>query len=83
MDTKIGFVLDNASGLKAGGELVFTPSAGGRYAEYSIGHPPGNILKEGWNGGETSFFHKGKGSKTRYSKFSGLRMRDAAPPSAL
>jgi hypothetical protein len=53
MREKIGFVIDNASGLKAGEALVFTPSAEGRYAEYSIGQPPGNVLTEGWNGGHT------------------------------
>ena len=37
MSKKIGFVLDNASGLKAGEALVFTPSGEGKYAEYSIG----------------------------------------------
>ena len=31
---------------------------------------------------KTVFFHKGKGSKTRSSDFSGLRMRDG-PPSRL
>jgi hypothetical protein len=50
---KIGFVLDNASGLKAGEALVFTPSAEGEYTEYSIGEAPGNVLSEGWHGGHT------------------------------
>ena len=53
MSKKIGFVLDNSSGLKAGEALVFTPSAEGRYSEYRIGQPPGNALSEGWNGGHT------------------------------
>lgn len=53
MNKKIGFVLDNVSGLKAGEALVFTPAAESRYAEYSIGNPPGNLLKEGWHGGHT------------------------------
>ncbi|MBU61533.1 MAG: hypothetical protein CMI26_03405 [Opitutae bacterium] len=53
MSKKIGFVLDNASGLKAGEALVFTPSGEGKYAEYSIGQAPGNVLTEGWNGGHT------------------------------
>ena len=53
MREKIGFVIDNTSGLKAGEALVFTPSRERRYAEYSIGQPPGNVLTEGWNGGHT------------------------------
>ena len=50
---KIGFVLENASGLKAGEGLVFTPSAEGEYTEYSIGQAPENVLSEGWHGGHT------------------------------
>jgi hypothetical protein len=53
MSKKIGFVLDNSSGLKAGEALVFTPSGERKYAEYSIGQAPGNVLTEGWNGGHT------------------------------
>ncbi|MDA1045312.1 MAG: hypothetical protein O3A82_00095 [Verrucomicrobia bacterium] len=53
MGKKIGFVIDNASGLKAGEALVFTPSAEGEYTGYSIGEAPGNVLSEGWHGGHT------------------------------
>ena len=60
MRKKTGFVLENVSGLKAGQALVFTPDAESRYAEYSIGEAPRNVLKEGWNGGHTFWKRTGK-----------------------
>ena len=54
---KMGFVLRNVSGLKAGEAMIFTPTANHLFKQYRIGRGCNNYLDEGWHGGY-SFYRR-------------------------